>query len=565
MDEFVNQMKSPPKDQSLRLSLSFFIAAIAGYQLRTFLLWDPIKIAQYGFLIDDAYFYAVLAKNFIHHHILTLDGTMPTTGVQPLWMCFQIILNSIFSKVDSVTLITVSSWLCYILFTFLLVWLLNRTPSIATLLATTFMSGLLLLQPAFQFMVMRGLETPLMLVILIFTLIIFDQIFNNENQTTTHVTIRQSSLLALLSALLFFARTDLFWAPIVIFIWLLIKGGGNVKNLAIFTAILFLLITPYLYFNYATGQNIMPISGRVKLFYLHTCCPDMQSYIHSTEWHGPFHLFDINLGLILLPIGRIVRYALILLLIAITLIIVWEKRHTKIFPSSLYLLSLIISFHLTYLQFFYRELRPYTAYYFLPELLFVTLTMAYSLKYMFINFKHHPQTTNTKKLLLYYIQRYLWIAPLAYSLSILIGSHLKVSYSPKEYWIQRFKLAEDISHLVPPDEKVAAFWPGLFAQYSGRPIIPLDGIIGSDEYFQQYVKTGNEIKFIRENGVKYLIVYCHKNIDSVLSTDKLTMNDWAMRGIQLVWENKNDIAGVLSRRLIQPNGEGWYLLEVNIH
>ena len=109
---------------------------------------------------------------------------------------------------------------------------------------------------------------------------------------------------------------------------------------------------------------------------------------------------------------------------------------------------------------------------------------------------------------------------------------------------------------------MAAFWPGLFAQYGERQVIPLDGIIGSDEYFQNYVKSGNEFKYASEQDTIFLAIYLDRDIETLISGENPNIKIWSMLGIQRLWENKASIVQIHSKRLINPTGVGWYLLEM---
>ena len=148
------------------------------------------------------------------------------------------------------------------------------------------------------------------------------------------------------------------------------------------------------------------------------------------------------------------------------------------------------------------------------------------------------------------------------SIIIFSGALIKNHLQPNQYMIERLNIAEDISHLVPEGEKIAAFWPGLFSHFSNHPIVPLDGIIGSDEYFTNYVKTGKEIDYMREHNVKYLVLYCHIGLDQLLRCSEIKTTDWTMLGIERLWENRQYIVKTLKTRLINTQGAGWYLIEI---
>ena len=52
---------------------------------------------------------------------LTLDGEMPTNGVQPLWMAVQILLVKLLPALHEAELLAKTSWLLYLLFSLLMI------------------------------------------------------------------------------------------------------------------------------------------------------------------------------------------------------------------------------------------------------------------------------------------------------------------------------------------------------------------------------------------------------------------------------------------------------------
>ncbi len=71
--------------------------------------------------------------------------------------------------------------------------------------------------------------------------------------------------------------------------------------------------------------------------------------------------------------------------------------------------------------------------------------------------------------------------------------------NPSPRWDTRLQLARDLKKL-PESAKIGAFWPGVFAYYSNRSVFPLDGIIGSQSYFESVVKHEQEISTRRNTA-----------------------------------------------------------------
>ena len=136
---------------NFRAVLATLVAVAAGVQVTHFIIWSPEELASRGMLVDDAYFYCVIARNFRELGFLTLDGTMSTNGVQPLWMMVQILLVKLFSQTDEVSILSSSMWASYVLFAFLSVWSVCRGRSfLPSLVAATTLSGLLILNVRFH-------------------------------------------------------------------------------------------------------------------------------------------------------------------------------------------------------------------------------------------------------------------------------------------------------------------------------------------------------------------------------------------------------------------------------
>ncbi|TET80004.1 hypothetical protein E3J38_06470, partial [candidate division TA06 bacterium] len=195
----------------LRFLLSAGCAALAGTLLIHYLRWSPEKMVAHFFFSDDAFFYSVLARNFHEFGFLTLDGEMSTNGVQPLWMFVQIVLAKLFPNVGGVTLISASSWVCYVALAFAATWFVARGAPYTMCLSAFIVAGLTLLNVRFQSFVVNGLETPLTILVVLLTLFMIDRVAGNPIKSSP----RQSTLaitgLAIFSSLCFFARTDLFW------------------------------------------------------------------------------------------------------------------------------------------------------------------------------------------------------------------------------------------------------------------------------------------------------------------------------------------------------------------
>lgn len=538
-----------PAQGLFRLALAGVVAIIAGWQLRPFLTWSAAALAEHALISDDAFFYSVLARNFHRYGFLTLDGVMPTNGVQPLWMALHVGLARLLPQADMLELIARASWLAYVLFAALAVWYAARRTGWAAGVAAVVLGGFLLLNARFQLLVMQGLETPLMLLVVMLTLMAIDWI---SARPAAALRVWQAAALGALAALCFFARTDLFWIAAVVGAWLLLVHRAAWRSVAAYWGTVALLVAPYLLFNLTSQGSLMPISGRVKLFYLELFHPTLTSYVVSDEWRGLFDAFGT-----LLPLPGVIVYPLALLLLATAVYLVWHLRNRAVFPTGVQLFALVVIGHVGYLYLLYRELRPYSSYYFALELLWVTLVAALLAGWGVA--LAQDKTARRRRALL----TLTGVACVA-ALGVTAVTWQQLSTQAQDYWRMRVALARDIAEIVPQGERVGAFWPGALAHFSGRGVVPLDGIIGSNEYFEGYVRPGRELDYLAETAVSYLAIFLpYAPATYLAAPDAPPITQWSDLGLLRLWQWRDTPMRALAARTINDAGAGWYLLELD--
>lgn len=101
----------PDLSRSGRLVLALLVAIVAGVQLAHFATWAPAQLAECELVLDDAYFYSVLAR---------------------------------------------SSWAAYLLFCVAAVWGIARAVGRRALIAIIVTCGTVLLNPRFQAYAVQG-------------------------------------------------------------------------------------------------------------------------------------------------------------------------------------------------------------------------------------------------------------------------------------------------------------------------------------------------------------------------------------------------------------------------
>jgi hypothetical protein len=470
----------------LRWLLAGAVAALAGWQLLPFLIQSPRALTAAGLVKDDAFFYGTLVNNFRAHGFFTMDGRMPTNGFQPLWMLVILGLKTIFPGADTMRLVLVASWASWVAFAFGVTWLVSGGAWHAALSRAALLGGLLLFNRRFALENVQGLEVAFALAVLAATLIVSERVFvcatcdYDPSGEAPRVSTRSAALLGALGALCFLGRTDWFWLVPPLAVWLWWLSDRRARPFVACTIAAAAIVIPYLLWNLIGHGALMPISGRAKLYFLHAFYPTSHAYWASEEWKGPFTLFGTWLPALSWPLSVAVSIALFALAHAVA----WSGWARREVGGWLRALSVAVLLHALYMQFVYRELRPYTNYYFAPEALFVVLALA------------------------------LWIgavpsrfARFALCAWLLVTSGAvwkQVAPRAQSYWTTRIAIARALPRLA-AGRRVSAFWPGTFSWFSGLPITPLDGITGSGAFLHRYVETHREIDWALDHSIDLIV------------------------------------------------------------
>jgi hypothetical protein len=520
------------------------VAIVAGLQLAPFFLWSPEQITGHAMLRDDAFFFAVIARNFHDVGFLTFDGTMPTNGVQPLWMAVLIVLRGVLPSVHPVSLVAAASAAVYVGFAFAITRWLVATRAFASLAPALVFTALVTLNADFQRWVVTGLETPLLLLLLTFWLTGVERGFAQRTGA--------AAVLAGVGVLCFFARTDLFWLSAVTFVgmaWSAPRVRAPVIAYALTTG---LFVLPYLAWNAASHGGIMPISGRVKLFEMNAALPTLGDYFASIEWHGLFEAFGevipfgtefplavqmaIALGVVGLALGGAIRDA---------------RREAPALPGWLHMLVFAAAAHLVFLYVFYRELRPYSSYYFVAEIVACALVLAARAEALW------PERRSA-------------LVTAAVAFLAVSNAERFATLDPVPYWETNLVVARNLDAL-PEDTAIGAYWPGVLGAFMERPVIPLDGILGSGEFFERYIRTGNELDYLlqdrpdsatRPNAL--LALYLHRSPETILAANTAPYRDqWNRLGESRIWEYRDCPLEVVDRYPVKTKGNGWYVFRLD--
>lgn len=511
------------------------VAVLAALLAHPFALWSTRQLTRLGWLRDDAFFYAVIADNVADVGQLTFDGQMLTNGVQPMWQLVLVALRVVTSQ-SAVDLLPRLAFVGYCVAALVAsLWVLRFTRSMTSLAVFV---GLTFLNAGFERWVMTGLETPLF----ILTLTAFAWSLGHaleHRPSTTH-----AALLGVLAASCFLARVDHFmWVPLGTLVFVRHEGRLNVdrKGLLAYAVSSAALVIPYSIYNGVVHGGLVPISGVVKRFTMNRALPTTTDYLSSIEWHGLPHAF---LQVVPHPHNAPFAVALVTFVGIFVPVVVWAVRRHRSLPRFALLLLVGLGVHVIALYVVHRELRPYTSYYFVGEVFAFAWLVAYGLG-RWANDRRRKALASGGALII--------------ALAALVAD--RVWAPPTTYWDTNLQMADTVREL-PADASVGAYWPGVIAAFSERAVVPLDGIVGSREYFDRFVASGNELDRFFERSDPHLAIYLHEPLDEVMrATDAPHRDLWNRLGTTRLWEYRECAHSVeAEHRSAAYPGRAWYLL-----
>jgi hypothetical protein len=496
-----------------RLWIGLLVGIIAGIQLSPWISMDKLDFIATGHARDDAFFYSVLANNYLKYNFVTFDGVNSTNGYQPLWFYILLFLKSLIPQVDAFYLLRVMSWLSYVSFViFSTLTILNTANNKYT--AAFILNALLLLNASFQDMIVTGLEPPLLL-LLISVFFYYCYIFFQKDKTSVNYI--DLLLILFLSVLIFYTRTDLFWISAVLIFSVLIL----LKDIKFFLFMLIsvsIMVIPLLLHNYLNFDSIVPISARAKIYLLNSFLLENNiSYWDTDEWHGLFSIF-----LVILPNAKITAptIAIVIVIMLYSVYLPWSsffaasiKRKERSVLIYWRMFSIVILLHTLYLYIFHQELRPYTNYYFAPELFYVVFLVSYL-------------TPAISRIRIIHV----------ILIVLLLNVTYLSNYEEKKGWVDRIAIAKELNKL--GVDTVGAWWPGLFSEISNVNIIPLESIISDNDYLENYLKKQKEIDFLKQKEIDYF-VSVGKGEDILTRDSPPNVSSWPLYHWKTIWEHRD--------------------------
>lgn len=240
---------------------------------------------------DDAYYYFKLAINYEQYGFWTFDGLRPSNGVQPLW---GVILTGTaqamrwvgISDIDVMARVFVAlTATIHFAACLLLLHLLGTTVSLAAGIAA---AGAALFPLGIVWTRVWGMENSLYALMLLATVLFYHRRFRLEG------TAKQAAKLGALLGIMTLTRLNSgFLIPVLLATYLFFSGRHGSLNVRfklcwVIGGVASVIILPYLAYNIATTEHLLPVAGGAKQIRA-----DLFLSRNGIEsiWSGPF--FDL--------------------------------------------------------------------------------------------------------------------------------------------------------------------------------------------------------------------------------------------------------------------------------
>lgn len=429
-----------------------------------FFLLNPAK-----FPVDDGFFYPQIAFNVVHSHYLGFNDLYITNGFHPLWLLVAVFGEYInpFGKEFLLNIL----WFFQLIFVFVGFFLLQKK----FLLNNFFGEILSICFLCIVFFSLGALYlTEAHLVFFTLALLLFYSTKNRLNDF----------LFGFILSLIFLARLDHVFIVFVFLIWY-----WNVKKWTFRSLInLFLgfgvLSIPYLLYNFFWFNDFVPISGKIKSTF-----PRIQENIGFTIEQKIFSITGM-FYLLFLFLRKEVSYRIIKIvfvvgsLLQLTFNLLFQSAVGQWYFVSQILFMALFIFDSTLLFKRIKFALPYSKYFLLIGCTTVVLGIGYVK--LTTGFGFHKNFTENQS-----------------------------SGENSEKTIK--ETASELKKILPSESRIYMYdFPGQFAFYSDFNVIPIDGLVGNENYFNEINNYGLK-KFLIKNRIEYMLLpfYLNKKNDTV--------------------------------------------------
>jgi hypothetical protein len=425
---------------------------------------------------DDSYYYFGVARNIVLGNGVTFDGMNPTNGWHPLWMLMLLPIYKLTAASPELALRVVFSLVAVIAgATF---WTAYRVLGLWMERLIALLASSLLLAPMFLNAMLNGLETGVLILLMLVTVwhTARHDLFSPRTSWS------RDALLGALLGLVFLARLDS--AFFVMAFGLVIVGrwarecrrdremgpAALIRKAVISGGVFLLVAAPYVIWNRMTFGHIVPISGAVKSSFPEIAFR-LERLLGFHALYGVMQLAVATVALIVLEIWHFRR-----------------PQHYRV-PSVLWALWLGAILHFAYSMLFMRWAAHWWHY-----------------------ASYIPLVLLSVGLLLERVRAWLKLPAVAWRLAL--GGALAVCVAGMwadarlrgehhEPWLAAALWTRDN---LPPDAVVGMMDCGLYGYFNGHRTVNLDGVINGYA-FQEALRDGRFSEFLASCGVTHIADY----------------------------------------------------------
>ena len=495
------------------MALLLAVMSIQGYRVATL---SPAKIASWGVVIDDGFYYLQTARNIARGHGATFDRINRTSGFQPLWTAMLVPVFWLSDDAGKGLQVALGLALALSVLAVALLYLGLRP--LAGTAPALLACGLVVANPYFLQVLQGGLETPALFVCLCGLL----AWWSRRREQVLAGQRRACLIFGSLVGLTILARVDvaLMLAPLglALSLWPSPRRGARLQRL-LWTALpCALLLGLFVCWNLATQGHFVPTSGLVKKWVTTHYTGTWQLFQSTEQWRGltrtqmflawPRTIREPQLHEIL---SQLRLPAALLLLLALRLL--WSRAARKNWSATVLLGAgaLGVAGHGAYIFFVYRCARYWDYHYFFPFALLQTLMLALLVALL---------VADAGRAVVFFLgpraRPAVWIAG-ALICGVALGWLLQRGGVDAELRMQkiskpaqqsfrhcRYAGGKYIRERLPKDAVVGSWWAGILGYFADRQVVNLDGVINSAEFLELYLKPEKVPRYIRKGPITHL-------------------------------------------------------------
>lgn len=454
----------------------------------------------HGISSDDSYYYFRIAQNIAEGYGSTFDQINQTNGYQPFVLVFLVVIYKIFGQnilipviISQILLSFISTFAAYLTYKFVREITGNDYEGLISVV-------LIFLNPVLIAINFKSLETNFYWFFLIISFLFFNKFLRNISVKISNYHYFTFGLIISFAAL---SRLDGgFYILAYVIIVLFSKDLFFNKIRKIFFSGLgfsFLFI-PYLVLNYFKFGNLVPISGRAKIFHNHRLVLSQVGDYFTIDFFlyevrrflFPFN-FDLfaNRGFGL--IEQIAVYAVIVVVLIFVVLFLKSGELKEIISQwkGFGFVPLYLILHYSFYTLYFWE---YRFYYFLPEFIVLVILFAMTISH-WIKIKFNSIEERFKS--------YFFLATI---LIFTIGG-IKIFTAQHEQTLA-YKTALWLKDNLEKNKIYSSANSGILSYFTQFKFVNLDGMVNNDELLNAYRRGDDEyLEYLKKNKVEYLVDY----------------------------------------------------------